>query len=253
MSTGQSILEVHDVSVSFDKFKALDHLNFSMLEGELRVVIGPNGAGKTTLLDVISGRTRADSGQIRFNGQDITRMADFQIVRRGIGRKFQAPSVFPDLSVSENLALAARRKRGVLAALFQRRDPEETRRINEVLELIDLGRLRDQRAGSLAHGQKQWLEIGMVLVSRPRLMLIDEPIAGMTASEVARTAGLLRQLLGFCSVLVIEHDMNFVREIADRVSVFHQGALLTEGSFDRVRADDRVRAVYLGTEEGAHA
>lgn len=242
---GQSLLEVSGVTVSFDGFRALDDLNFVLYEGELTVVIGPNGAGKTTLLDVVTGRTRADSGTIVFDGRTITGLADYAIARSGIVRKFQAPSVFPELTIEENLGLAGRRAKGVFRVLVGA-GAAVPANIDEVLTVIDLTHRRGDRAGVLSHGEKQWLEIGMVLCQRPRLMLIDEPIAGMTAAEAARTAILLRRISSQCSILVVEHDMEFVRTIADRVSVFHQGRVLAEGSFARVSADAKVREVYLG-------
>ncbi|HUW98026.1 MAG TPA: urea ABC transporter ATP-binding protein UrtD [Acidiferrobacter sp.] len=252
MTKGRSLLEVSGVSVSFNGHRALDNLSFVMYEGELAVIIGPNGAGKTTLLDIVSGRTAADEGTVVFDGRAITGMADFRIARLGIARKFQTPSVFPGLTVGDNLVLAGRRQRGVWATLVRGLRDSNQAHYDSILERIGLAHRRDTLAGTLAHGEKQWLEIGMVLAGRPRLMLIDEPIAGMTAQEATKTAELLREIAQDCSVLVVEHDMDFVKTIADRVSVFHQGRLLIEGSFDRVSHDPHVREIYLGPEP-AHA
>lgn len=248
MSTGQSLLEAGDLTVSFDGFKALNALNFVMYEGQLTVIIGPNGAGKTTLLDVVTGRTRADTGSIIFDGRSITGLPDYRIARLGIGRKFQTPSVFPDLTVMENLVLAGRRSKSVFGTLFKGMSTDDRARLDDILHTIGLERRRGDPAGALSHGERQWLEIGMVLAQRPKLMLIDEPIAGMTAQEAVKTADILRRISGECSVLVVEHDMDFVKQIAERVSVFHQGSLLTEGSFERVSADPRVKEIYLGKD-----
>lgn len=249
---GPSLLEVNGVSVGFDGFMALNELSFVLFEDQITVIIGPNGAGKTTLLDVITGRTRADSGTIDFDGHRITGLTDYKIARRGIGRKFQTPSVFPDLTVWDNLVLAGRPVKTVWSTLRSRTNAAERARLQEILELIGLQTRGLVAAGTLAHGERQWLEIGMVLAQQPKLMLIDEPIAGMTASEALRTADILRRVSDRCSVLVVEHDMEFVKRIADRVSVFHQGQLLVEGSFERISADPRVQEIYLGTGAAAH-
>lgn len=245
---GESILEVSDLVVEFDGFRALDRLSFVLYADVLTVVIGPNGAGKTTFLDVITGRTRAHGGSVRFLGRDITELADYRIARLGMARKFQAPTVFPDLSVRDNLRVAAAPVKGLWSALRGRLTPATRAAIDEALAVTGLGALAARPAAALSHGQRQWLEIGMALATQPRLLLLDEPIAGMTGEEVDRTAELLQEIARRRSVLVIEHDMSFVRRIAQRVCVFHQGRQLVEGSFERISADERVREVYLGVE-----
>lgn len=245
---GETILEVANLTVEFDGFRALDGLNFSMYNDRLTVVIGPNGAGKTTFVDVITGRTRASAGSVRFDGRDIKGGADYRIARLGMARKFQAPSVFPDLSLFENLRVSAARAKGLAGGLFGRLDGALRGWVEELLETTDLTALRGQSASTLSHGQRQWLEIGMVLAMRPKLLLLDEPIAGMTLDEIERTAQLLRDIARRTSVLVIEHDMGFVRAIAERVCVFHQGRQLKEGSFEFVSHDTEVREIYLGKE-----
>jgi urea transport system ATP-binding protein len=244
--SGQTILEVSDITVSFDGFRALDELSFVMYDDKLTVVIGPNGAGKTTFLDVVTGRTRAQNGSVRFDGRDITGMADYRIARLGMARKFQAPSIFPDLSVFENLRVAASPTKSLWSGLTGRIDADLRSHIEQTAAAIGLQDRLPRKGGALSHGQRQWLEIGMVLASRPRLILLDEPIAGMTLEEIAHTDRLLREISRETPLLVIEHDMGFVRSIADRVCVFHQGRQLTEGSFDRVSNDPRVREIYLG-------
>jgi urea transport system ATP-binding protein len=241
------ILYLEDVTVSFAGYRALDRLSLSVDAGELRCLIGPNGAGKSTLMDVITGRTRPDRGRV-YLGQrhDLLARSEVQIAQLGVGRKFQKPSVFPDHSVRENLALAVRGHRGLWQALRYRPSLADRRRIDELLETIALTGVAGRRAGGLSHGQKQWLEIGMLLAQEPRLLLIDEPVAGMTQQETERTAQLLTRLAGDVSVVVVEHDMAFIRSIARRVSVLHAGRLLMEGSIDAVQADARVREVYLG-------
>lgn len=246
--SGKTILEANGLAVEFDGFRAINGLNFTMYDDLLTVVIGPNGAGKTTFLDVITGRTAAAAGTVRFDGTDITRMSECRIARLGMARKFQAPSVFPDLSVLENLRVAQARRKSLVGALFGRLDGAQLDRIDELLDVTQLQAEKRQAAGTLSHGQRQWLEIGMVLAARPRLVLLDEPIAGMTLPEIERTAELVRTVARMTSVLVIEHDMGFVRQIAQRVCVFHQGRQLTEGNFDFVSADPQVRAIYLGEE-----
>jgi urea transport system ATP-binding protein len=232
--------------VSFDGFKAVDDLNLYVEQNELRVVIGPNGAGKTTLLDLICGRTRATAGTIRFKDAELSRLPEHERVRRGIGRKFQNPSIYESLTVSENLEVSYPRGRGVFGSLLFRRDAAVVSRIREVAELIHLdGRLEEQ-AELLSHGQKQWLEIGMLLMQEPELLMLDEPVAGMSVSERAQTAELLERISGNRSVIVIEHDMEFVQRIAHRVTVLHQGRVLAEGSMAHVQADPRVVEVYLG-------
>jgi urea transport system ATP-binding protein len=246
-TTHGKILYLEDVSVSFDGFKALNKLSLYIDEGELRCLIGPNGAGKTTLMDVITGKTKPDKGSVFF-GQTINllEMDEPAIAKAGIGRKFQKPSVFENLSVYENLELALATNKGVWFSLLAKLNPQQNERIEMVLETIALTELRMKRAGALSHGQKQWLEIGMLLMQEPKVMLVDEPVAGMTQQEVERTAQLLLSLQGERSVIVVEHDMAFVRSIAKRVTVLHEGSVLTEGTMDEVQNDPRVIQVYLG-------
>jgi urea transport system ATP-binding protein len=243
----RGILYLESVNVSFDGFKALNDLNLYIDDGELRCVIGPNGAGKTTMMDVITGKTRPDSGSVFF-GQtiDLTKLSEPDIARNGIGRKFQKPTVLEQLSVFENLELAMETDKRVWVSLFARLSGAQRDRIEEVAVIIGLRNQLRVRAGSLSHGQKQWLEIGMVLMQNPRLMLIDEPVAGMTHQEVENTAELLKSLAGQHSVVVVEHDMEFVRSIARKVTVLHEGHVLAEGSMDQVQNDPRVIEVYLG-------
>jgi urea transport system ATP-binding protein len=240
------ILQVEDLTVSFDGFKAVDGLNFYVEKDELRCVIGPNGAGKTTLLDMICGKTKPTDGTIKFKHRDLAEMIEYQITRMGVGRKFQNPSVYEDLSVFENLEISYPRKRGVLGSLFFRREDEMFRKIDEVARQIFLGDVLRHKAGQLSHGQKQWLEIGMLLMQDPELLLLDEPVAGMSAKEREQTAVLLNGISKGRSIVVIEHDMAFVRMIAHKVTVLHQGKLLAEGSMDEVQSDERVKDVYLG-------
>jgi urea transport system ATP-binding protein len=241
------ILYLEDVSVRFDGFRALNKLSLYIDDGELRCIIGPNGAGKTTMMDVITGKTRPDAGTVFF-GQtiDLLKLDEPAIARAGICRKFQKPSVFEKLSVFENLELAMRADKRVWPTLFARLTGPQRDRIGEVLETIGLAGHRDFRAGALSHGQKQWLEIGMLLMQEPRVLLVDEPVAGMTHRELERTAELLLSLEGRHSVVVVEHDMEFVRSIARRVTVLHEGSVLTEGSMEEVQNDPRVVQVYLG-------
>ncbi len=242
-----TILYLEDVSVSFDGFKALNQLSLYIDAGELRCLIGPNGAGKTTLMDVITGKTRPDSGSVFF-GQtlDLLQMDEPAIAQAGICRKFQKPSVFETLSVFENLELALAANKGAWATLFARLNGAQQERIEQVMEIIGLTEHRSRLAGILSHGQKQWLEIGMLLMQEPKVMLVDEPVAGMTHQEVERTAQLLLSLQGERSIIVVEHDMEFVRSIAQRVTVLHEGSVLTEGSMAEVQNDPRVIQVYLG-------
>ena len=241
------ILYVEDISVSFDGFKALNDLTLYINEGELRCIIGPNGAGKTTMMDVITGKTRPDSGLAYF-GQtmDLTKMSEYEIADAGIGRKFQKPTIFPEHSVFQNLELAMQMNKGVWQSLRYKLSSEQNDRINEVMQTIGLKQNIDQLAGSLSHGQKQWLEIGMLLTQNPRLLLVDEPVAGMTHQEIERTSELLTSLAGQHSVVVVEHDMEFVRSIAQTVTVLHEGHVLAEGSMDQVQNDPKVIEVYLG-------
>lgn len=243
-----TVLYLEDVSVSFDGFKALNNLSLYINAGELRCLIGPNGAGKTTLMDVITGKTKPDSGSVFF-GQtiDLLGMDEPAIAKAGICRKFQKPSVFEMLTVFENLELALATNKGVWATLFAKLNGEQRDRIEQVLGIIGLTEQRTLQAGILSHGQKQWLEIGMLLMQDPKVMLVDEPVAGMTHQEVERTAELLLSLRGERSVIVVEHDMEFVRSIAQHtVTVLHEGSVLTEGSMDEVQNDPRVIQVYLG-------
>jgi urea transport system ATP-binding protein len=242
-----AILYVEDLSVSFDGFKAIDNLNFYVDAGELRCVIGPNGAGKTTMMDIITGKTRADAGSAFFGQKiDLLRLSESEIAEIGIGRKFQKPTVFEHHTVLENLELAMAGDKRVFPTLFARLSGPQRDRIGEVLDIIGLSGQARRPAGVLSHGQKQWLEIGMLLMQDPHLLLVDEPVAGMTHQEMDRTAELLLSLEGKHSVVVVEHDMDFVRAIAKRVTVLHQGSVLAEGSMEEVQNDPRVVEVYLG-------
>jgi urea transport system ATP-binding protein len=241
------ILYVDGVTVSFDGFRALNNLSFSIDAGELRCVIGPNGAGKTTMLDVITGKTRTDAGSI-FLGQtiDLTERTEYEIARLGIGRKFQKPSVFENHKVFENLELAMKGPKGVWKTLFHRRSSEEEDRIYEMLKRINLAARAREPAGLLSHGQKQWLEIGMLLMQDPQVLLLDEPAAGMSDEETERTAELFLSLEGKHSLIVVEHDMDFVASLARKVTVLHEGSVLVEGSMEAIQQDERVVEVYLG-------
>ncbi len=242
-----TILYLEDISVSFDGFKALNALTLYIDVGELRCIIGPNGAGKTTMMDVITGKTRPDKGSAWFGiTTDLLTLTEPEIAVAGIGRKFQKPTVFEQHSVLENLELAVAGDKTVWPTLSTGLNPTQRERIDEVMTTIQLQDRRDMRAGMLSHGQKQWLEIGMLLMQDPQLLLVDEPVAGMTPQEVERTAELLLSLAGKHSVVVVEHDMNFVRSIAKKVTVLHEGHVLAEGSMDEVQADPKVKEVYLG-------
>ncbi|MFL1584748.1 urea ABC transporter ATP-binding protein UrtD [Stutzerimonas stutzeri] len=240
------VLAIEGLTVSFDGFKAVDDLNLYLDRNEVRVVIGPNGAGKTTLLDLICGKTRATAGSIEFNGRELSRMKEFDIVRAGVGRKFQNPSIYENLSVFENLEMSYPAGRKVFGALFFKRSADVIARVEEVAAEIGLADQLHDEAGLLSHGQKQWLEIGMLLMQEPELLMLDEPVAGMSVSERAQTAELLKRISQGRSVLVIEHDMEFVKSIAHRVTVLHQGRLLAEGSMDAVQKNPKVVEVYLG-------
>lgn len=243
------ILYLEDVSVSFDGFKAINDLNLYIETGELRCIIGPNGAGKTTMMDIITGKTTPDKGSVFFGQNiDLLRLSEPEIAQAGIGRKFQKPTVFEFLTVFENLELSMASNKRVWPLLIARLNGEQRDRINEVLEIIGLQENTQQQAGSLSHGQKQWLEIGMLLMQKPKLLLVDEPVAGMTHQEMDRTAELLTSLAGDHSVVVVEHDMDFVRSIAQKVTVLHQGSVLAEGSMDDVQNNPRVVEVYLGEQ-----
>jgi urea transport system ATP-binding protein len=253
MSTRKTefILALEDVHKTFEGFRAISNLNFYMDCGELRVIIGPNGAGKSTMLDLITGRTRPDKGKIEFGDDtDLTALNEYQINRLGIGRKFQTPSVYTDHTVFENIWLSLEGSRGVWSALFSRLTPAQRERIHEVLNVIGLADKAELKAGVLSHGQKQWLELGMLLAQNPKLLLVDEPAAGMSDEETHKTGELLMSLAGKHSIVVIEHDMTFVRQIARKVTVLHQGTVLCEGSVDQVQNDERVIEVYLGKKKG---
>ncbi len=240
------ILLIENLTVSFDGFKAVDNLSMSIEEKELRVIIGPNGAGKTTLLDMICGKTKPTSGSIRFRDVELTRLPDFQIVRKGVGRKFQTPSIYEDLTVGENLEISIPQAHGVWASILFKHTNQVKERIGGVAEQIMLADHLQTKSGKLSHGQKQWLEIGMLLVQDPHLLLLDEPVAGMSPRERELTAELLKTIALGKSLVVIEHDMDFVKSIANKVTVLHQGKLLSEGSIDQVQNDPRVIEVYLG-------
>ena len=245
------LLEVQDVTVSFDGFKALTDLNFSVARGSIRMLIGPNGAGKSTLLDTIIGKVRPAKGQVRYGGRVISGLPEHEIVRLGVCRKFQAPGVLDALSVRDNLRVAVRRDKGWLANFRSRLGEAEEARVDEVLGLTGLKARADVPALQLAHGEKQWLEIGMVVGSDPQLLLLDEPTAGMTAQETAQTAALIRELAGRHTILVIDHDMTFVELLGAPVSVLHQGRLFREGRLDEIRSDPDVMEIYLGRPKDA--
>lgn len=240
------MLAINNLTVSFDGFKAVDNLDLYVDENEIRVIIGPNGAGKTTVLDLICGRTRANSGSIKFWNDEITHLNEPKIVHKGIGRKFQTPSIYEDLTVLENLELSYPRGRNVMGALFFKRDKDVLERISEIAESVFLDDVLDMQAALLSHGQKQWLEIGMLLIQDPKLLMLDEPVAGMSISERQKTAELLNRITTNRSVLVVEHDMNFVEDIAHKVTVLHQGKILAEGDMDTVQKNPDVIEVYLG-------
>lgn len=240
-------LYLDGVTRSFDGFKAINGLSLAVEPGELRAVIGPNGAGKTTMMDIITGKTRPDGGTVLWNmTTDLTRLDESAVANLGIGRKFQKPTVFETHTVADNVRLALRAPRGVFAALFHRETRAEAARLSALLDQVRLSHLRDALAASLSHGQKQWLEIAMLLAQEPQLLLVDEPAAGMTDAETMETATLLKSIAGERTVIVVEHDMDFVRALDCRVTVLHQGAVLAEGSLDHVSAQEQVIEVYLG-------
>jgi urea transport system ATP-binding protein len=244
---GETLLYLDDVTVSFDGFRALNALSLALAPGEMRAVIGPNGAGKTTMMDVITGKTRPDQGRVVFGAAtDLTRLDEPAIAALGIGRKFQKPTVFEPLTVWDNLLLALAGDRSPGRVLRARETPAERARIEQVLQTTRLTDLRHRLAGGLSHGQKQWLEIGMLLAQEPQLLLVDKPVAGMTDAETEQTAELLRAINRTRSIVVVEHDMAFVRALGVRVTVLHEGSVLSEGSIDHVSADPRVVEVYLG-------
>jgi len=241
------ILYLEDVTVSFDGFKAIDKLSLDIAPGELRCIIGPNGAGKTTMMDIITGKTRPDEGTVFFGSTiDLLRYTEAEIAQMGVGRKFQKPTVFEQLSVFENLELALKTEKGVKSSMFFRLDSAQADRLADVLHTIHLAQSVNRQAGNLSHGQKQWLEIGMLLMQDPKLLLLDEPAAGMTDEETARTAELFLQLKGQHSLMVVEHDMSFIRTISDIVTVLSEGSVLAQGTLDQVQNDERVIEVYLG-------
>jgi urea transport system ATP-binding protein len=244
-----NILEIENVMVSFDGFKALNNLTFSLQTGELRVIIGPNGAGKTTFLDTITGKVKPTSGQVRFKGQNLRSYNEHQIARMGIGRKFQTPRVHQQLTVHENLELAGNPHKNLFSTLWGKTSPQSQRDIVLLLDTIGLTAKADLLAALLSHGEKQRLEIGMLVAQSPELLLVDEPVAGLTDEETTEVGDLLLQLAKTHSVIVIEHDMEFVRQIAQQVTVLHEGTVLCEGDMDTVQTDPRVIAVYLGSEE----
>jgi len=246
--SGASLLDVSGVSVSFDGFRALDNLSFTIAEAELRAVIGPNGAGKTTFMDVITGKTRPDSGAVTWGARNLSllRLSEAAIARAGVGRKFQRPTVFEDQSVAENLMLALKGPRSPLAVLFWRAGEAEHARVAALAGQVGLAEALGRKAGELSHGQKQWLEIGMLLAQEPRLLLVDEPAAGMTLAERERTTAMLVEIARTRAVVVVEHDMDFVRRLNCKVTVLHEGRVLAEGSLDHVTANREVIEVYLG-------
>ncbi len=246
MSKAEVLLAIEDLTVSFDGFRAVDSVNLYVDKGEVRVIIGPNGAGKTTLLDLICGKTRATTGTIKFKDIELSRLSEHKIVRAGVGRKFQTPSIYEDLTVYQNLEVSFPRGRSALGSLFFKRTQDVAQRVDEIAAEIQLTGQLHQSAGLLSHGQKQWLEIGMLLIQDPELLMLDEPVAGMSVRERQQTAELLKRISANRSVIVIEHDMEFVRAIAHRVTVLHQGRVLMEGSMETVQADERVIEAYLG-------
>jgi urea transport system ATP-binding protein len=242
-----ALLYLDGVTVSFDGFRALNNLSFAIEPGEMRAIIGPNGAGKTTMMDVVTGKTRPDTGEVMFDGTyNLTRLDEAQIADLGIGRKFQKPTVFDSHTVYDNLELALKADHRARATLWWRESTAEQRRIDEILQTIRLSAVRYRLAGSLSHGQKQWLEIGMLLAQDPKLLLVDEPVAGMTDVETHQTAELLKEINREHTVVVVEHDMTFVRELGVKVTCLHEGSVLAEGSIDQVSQNDRVVEVYLG-------
>ena len=246
MSNTDFVLAIEDLTVSFDGFKAVDNLTMYIDKNELRVVIGPNGAGKTTVLDLICGKTKSTNGSIKFMNKELTKLSEHEIVREGVGRKFQTPSIYENLSVYQNLEVSYPKGRSVWGSLFFKRSEAVKDQVLKVAEEIMLTNFLDMEAALLSHGQKQWLEIGMLLMQDPQLLMLDEPVAGMSAKERDQTAELLNKICNNRSVLVIEHDMEFVKKIAHKVTVLHQGKILAEGPMDAVQADEHVIEVYLG-------
>jgi urea transport system ATP-binding protein len=245
--TTTAMLYLDGVTVSFDGFRALNNLSFAIEPGEMRAIIGPNGAGKTTMMDVVTGKTRPDNGEVFFDAtHDLTKLDESEIAELGIGRKFQKPTVFDMHTVEDNILLALKSDRSPRATLFWRDSVEADGRIDRILQVVRLTAVRQRVAGSLSHGQKQWLEIGMLLAQEPKLLLVDEPVAGMTDAETQQTAELLKEINRARTVVVVEHDMAFVRELGVKVTVLHEGAVLAEGPIDQVSANERVIEVYLG-------
>lgn len=251
MRKPQKILEVDGLTVDFNGFKAISNLFFSLDQGELRVILGPNGAGKTTLMDIITGKTRASSGKVMFKGQDITGLAPNKISKLGIGRKFQHPSVFDNMTVYENIEVAIKGFDPIVKALFARKSKEIKEEIKVILQKVNLYEKARLDAASLSHGERQWLEIGMVLAQNPELIILDEPTAGMTVEETYKTGVLIQTLFKDRSVIVVEHDMTFVRQVAKKVTVLHQGSFLAEGTMEEIENNSRVQEVYL--KESAYA
>lgn len=243
------ILEINNLTVSFDGFKALNNLNFAIEEGELRVIIGPNGAGKTTFLDIITGKVKPTEGEVFFKGKNLRKLAEHQIARLGIGRKFQTPRIYLNLTVRENLDLAVNPDKNVLSSLFSKTKKSEKITVAGLLETIGLTAKAELKSALLSHGEKQRLEIGMLVAQSPDLLLVDEPVAGLTDEETENVGALLLELAQSHSIIVIEHDMEFVRQIARKVTVLHQGSVLCEGSMDEIQNDPRVIEVYLGEEQ----
>lgn len=246
-AAGGSIISVEQLEVDFDGFKAIRGLDFSLEAGELRFLIGPNGAGKTTLLDVLCGKVKPSKGRVLFKGHtDLARHQEHQIAQLGIGRKFQAPSIFVTLTVQENLLLSMRQKRGLLSTLIAKTTADQRAKLQHYLQMIGLEEKSKEKAGSLSHGEKQWLEIGMLLIQEPELLLLDEPAAGMTDSETEKTGELLHRISDLQTIVVVEHDMEFVRQFAKTVTVMHEGAVLREGTMQEIQDDEKVAEVYLG-------
>ncbi|MFC0561092.1 urea ABC transporter ATP-binding protein UrtD [Halalkalibacter alkalisediminis] len=243
----ENVLQCNDVVVRFGGFVAINHFSFSIERGELHFLIGPNGAGKTTFLDVLCGKTKTTEGDVLFKGKDdLTKYKEFEIVRKGIGRKFQAPSIFPNLTVYENLEIAMKQDKRIWSILLAKTTKQQNDEIVKQLELIGLSEQRDLQARILSHGQKQWLEIGMVMMQKPDLLLLDEPIAGMTEEEEEKTGELLLKLKQQCTMIVVEHDMDFVRKFAEKVTVMHEGKWLCDGPMEKVQSNEKVMEVYLG-------
>ncbi len=247
----ENVLEIRDIGVSFDGFYALQHINVDVRRHSIHFFIGPNGAGKTTLLDIICAKTKPTTGVCTYfpsngNKVKITGMKEYKIVTEGIGRKFQVPSVFVNLTVMENMMLSLKGNKGVLQSIFYRLSDEDKKNIDEVLDTVDLLEKKNEKAGSLAHGQKQWLEIAMQLVQKPEIIMLDEPAAGMGKPETFKTGEILKKIKESCTIIVVEHDMDFVKQVADVVTVLHEGKLLMEGDCETVLADETVQEVYLG-------